>query len=258
MKIIAYTALLYGSDYLAYAIRSVIDYIDEYHVIYDASGTGSHGSKTDRVCPDKRQVLYDIAQRAAGDKLRWHEGTWPYEGAQRDAIYQYAPDADVILVLDADEVWPECLAKLPLEMEPLHRNVRLPMVHFWRSFSRCVLHDPAYPVRVICPKSADGEVGIDSARLPDRRKAIAHFGYAQRPEIVEFKQHTHGHRGQWRTDIDWFRERFMANAQHDCHPVGSEYWNPEAVNPLDYMPSFMSEHPYFGLDVIGEVWEAVR
>src|SRR5574342_223323 len=106
MKTDAYTALLYGSDYLAYAIRSVIDYVDEYHVIYDASGSGSHGSKTDRTCPDSRETLYALADGAAGHKLRWHDGTWPYEGAQRDAIHEYAPDADVILVLDADEVWP--------------------------------------------------------------------------------------------------------------------------------------------------------
>jgi hypothetical protein len=24
---------------------------------------------------------------------------------QRDSIYQYAPDADVIIVLDSDEIW---------------------------------------------------------------------------------------------------------------------------------------------------------
>ena len=42
----------------------------------------------------------------------------------------------------------------------------------------------------------------------------------------------------------------MANAQKDCHPVGSEYWNPETVDPMDYMPSWMKDHPYYKMELI--------
>ena len=80
---------------------------------------------------------------------------------------------------------------------------------------------------------------------------LHHFGYAQRPEIVEYKQLTHGHRSEWRRDCDWFHDRFMANAQRDCHPVGSQYWNPETVDPFALgLPEFMRAHPYAGMEVI--------
>lgn len=243
MTIIAYTALHYGRGYLAYAIRSVINHIQELHVLY--SPVGSHGHQTNIPCPETREELYTIAAYAAGDKLRWHDGQWAHEGLQRDSIYQYAPDADVILVLDADEIWNDVSLNLLLA-STRHwgkRYIRLPMVHFWRSFYRAIIHDPAYPIRVIYPHETDGERTWDT-------HPIAHMGYAQRPEIVEYKQLTHGHKNEWRTDIDWFQERFMANAQEDCHPVGSEYWNPEYVEPLDYMPSWMALHPYYMKEVI--------
>jgi len=246
MKIIAYTALLYGTDYLGWAIRSVIDHVDEYHVIYDATGHGSHGHVTDRTCPDTREQLFAIAQGAAGDKLRWHDaGPFAHEGYQREAIHMFAPDADVILVLDADEIWPEADWRAIFSNDDAVRlrRIRMPIIHFWRSFHRAVLHDPAFPERFIIPGAPEGSWTMHGT-------PICHMGYAQRIEIVEFKQHTHGHKGEWRRDCDWFNDKFMANAQEDCHPVGSEYWWPEQVNPLDYMPSWMSEHPYFGKEVI--------
>lgn len=251
MKVIAYTALLYGKDYLYYAIKSVIDHVDEYHVIYDATGKGSHGHVTNLPCPDSRWELINEASRAAGDKLRWHDaGPFRHEGEQRDSILRYAPDADAILVLDADEIWNPFLVQHAVYMAGpgaqanRARGWRMPMIHYWRSFYRCILHDPAYPVRVIYPKISGGEETFPV------NVYINHMGYAQRSAVVEYKQHTHGHHNEWRRDIDWFRERFMANAQRDCHPVGSDYWNPEQVNPLDYMPDFMKDHPYFNMEVI--------
>lgn len=256
MKIVGFTCLHYGVDYLEYAIRSVIDHVDEHWVVY--SPIGSHGHRTDRPCPDTQEQLYAAAKRGAGDKLRWVSGEWSNEGAHRGMIHQLAPDADMILVVDADEVWGahpaygNTLAEHAIhyaEFYKEHRTFRVPIIHYWRSFSRCVLHDPAFPVRVVCPQRTGGEGHIDPVGYHGAG-VIHHFGYAQRPEIVEYKQYVHGHKGEWRRDVDWFNDVFMANRQTDCHPVGSEYWNPEPVNPLTYMPAWMSEHPYYNLQVI--------
>lgn len=256
-KVVGFTALHYGREYLGWAIRSIIDHIDEYHVAYSA--IGSHGHRTDRPCPETRDELLAIAQEAAGSKLHWHQGTWPYEGAQRESIYQYAPDADVILVLDADEIWGDGLARDVIEAateEPFTR-LRLPIIHYWRSFYRCVLHDLAYPIRVLCPKK-QGLRLMTEFNLGHWAEdmTIHHMGYAQSPAITEYKQHTHGHKGEW--DWSWFDNKFMPNAQKLVHPVGSEWWNPELVNPWDYLPSFMQSHPYANLEVIGEVREPAR
>lgn len=241
MKIIAYTALRYGADYLGSAIRSVIDSIDEYHVLYALEP--SHGHWTDAPCPETRDELHAIAEIAAGNKLRWHEDRWHHEGLQRDSIYQYAPDADVILVLDADEIWPEHINFWAVGQFS-ERNIRFPMVHFWRSFHKAFLHDPAYPVRIILPKNAGGDWTATN------NPPIAHFGYAQRPAIVEYKWKIHGHLNEYRRDCNWFQDVYLSNRQTDCHPVGSEYWNAEDVNPADYLPAFMLNHPFANMEVI--------
>lgn len=249
-KIIAYTALHYGRDYLAYAIQSIIDYVEEYHVLYSA--IGSHGHRTAIPCPETRDELYAIASVVAGHKLRWHDGEWAHEGLQRDSIYQYAPDAAMIISLDADEIWQHSLIKSVMDYAftvtssiPPFRYMRVPFIHYWRSFHRAVMHDPAYPVRVIFPQINE-KYGTETYG----RGVINHMGYAQRPEIVEYKILTHGHKNEWRHDVDWFKDKYLANAQIDTHPVGSEYWNPEDIDYRDYMPRFMAYHPYAKMDVI--------
>lgn len=252
VKVISYTCLHYGKDYLGSAIRSVIDSVDEHHILY--TRIGSHGSRTDIPCPDTRDELYAIAEQAAGSKLRWHEGEWAWEGQQRDSIFQYAYDADVILAVDSDEIWSETVVNYAVHrvdnLNTIHDRIvepkrcRFLMVHAWRSFNRWIIHDPAYPERAIYPNFQGNTVTAVVGY-------IFHFGYCQRPEIVEYKQLTHGHRGEWRHDVDWFHDKFMANAQIDCHPVGSEYWNPETVDPFTLgLPEWMREHKYANMQVI--------
>lgn len=257
MKAIAYCALHYGAAYLAYAIRSVIDDVSEFWVLYSA--TGSHGHSTDHVCPDHAADLYAIAQEAAGGKLRWYTaspGQWRHEGEQRDYIHVLEPDADIVFVVDADEVYSDGLAAtiiadyaraVELGSTWEINRFRLPMVHFWRSFHRCVTNDMAYPERVIFPK-VNTQTPLTTTY--DTLLRIAHFGYAQRSELVEYKQHTHGHKGEWRKDVDWYTDRWLTNAQEDVHPTNLDYWNPVGIVPLEYMPAFMQEHPYYSLEVI--------
>lgn len=243
MKIIGYCPLHYGREYLAYSIRSVIDAIDELHILYAAQG--SHGSRTTIPCPETRDELYGIASKAAGNKLRWHEGDWTNEGDQRMSIHQYAPDADLILALDADEVWGDGLAQEAIEFAQRNNvhTVRLPFIHLWRTFKRGFSHDPSYPTRVINPHIPGGDITMPT----DKR--VWHFGYCQSSIIVAYKTLTHGHRGEFRRDCNWIDEVFLANRQYDCHPVGSEYWNTEDLD-LSQLPSVLRDHPYRNLELI--------
>ena len=239
MKIISYTPLHYGADYLADAIRSVYDVVNEVWILY--TPTGSHGHRTSAVCPDTRADLQTIAERAAGHKLRWFEGEWPYEGAQRDTIFKLAPDADVVLALDADELWLEPQKAIDQALAGEARSWRVPMVHFWRSFYRAVINDHAYPHRVIIPKRANGEAYCDT-------RPIAHMGYAQRSPLVEYKQQTHGHKAEWRPE--WFTTKWQTNSLIDVHPTCVDYWFPQPVDPWAYLPAWMQFHEYAGLEVI--------
>jgi len=244
--IIAYTALHYGAEYLEWSIRSVIDCVDEYHVLY--STIGSHGHRVNERPPDTKAELYNAARRAAQKKLRWHDGVWAFEGAQRDSIYTYQPKADCVLVLDADEVWGEGLARMALDVSAAGeaKDWTVPIIHYWRSFRRCVLHDPAFPVRIIYPQRAPllGTIPHDADQ-----HVINHFGYAQRVETVEYKLKVHGHKNEM--NGKWYNEVFLTNRQYDCHPVGSDWWNPQTVDPLQYMPAWMQEHPNFHKELIG-------
>lgn len=239
MKIISFTALHYGMDYLRDALLSVLDVVDEAWVLY--SPIGSHGHRTDTPCPEHMADLYRLACETAGDKLRWYAGTWDYEGSQRDAIYQLAPDADIVLTLDADEVWPEGLAAAAIaELQGSGaRYGRMALIHFWRSFGRAVLDDAAAPVRIV-NKHGEGETTLEGKLL--------HFGYAQNSAVVRYKIETHGHKGEWRAE--WWAERWVPNAQRDVHPTGIDYWNPEAYDPTPLLTPSLHTHPYRTLEVI--------
>lgn len=244
MKIVCYTALHYGSDFLNHAIRSIIDDVQEYIVLY--SPIGSHGHQTSTPCPDTREELYDIAYAAAGEKLRWFDGQWPYEGAQRDSIFGIVPDADVIVVLDADEIYPPGLLQDAIAhgMRENARQVLIPLRHYWRSFHKAFTHDPAAPVRLHFPKVSQG---ITTFATNDESYRLQHFGYAITPELMRYKWQIHGHLAEMRKDIDWLNDVYLANRQFDCHPVGSDYWLVvEDVTP----PDFMLDHPYAKLSVI--------
>lgn len=250
MKVIAYTALHYGKPYLEWAIRSVIDDVAEFHVIYSA--IGSHGHRSDAANPDSRDELYEIARRAAGFKLTWHEGVFPTEGAQRDQIYSLVPDADIIIPVDYDEVWEEGLLWTALDAvndRPEIHRWRVPFRHYYRSFYWCILHDPAYPHRVYNMRAENR----DSEATLDTTLAVNHFGYAIPPAYMRYKWEVHGHKNELRRDVDYFADVYEANRRTDCHPCGSIYWNAEWVQPFiapDYLPDYMMEHPYAALEVI--------
>lgn len=246
MKVVGFMALHYGVSYISYAIRSVIDSVSEVHIAY--TPVGSHGSRTSIPCPETRDELFALAEYSAGDKLRWHEGIWNTEGEQRASIFQYAPDADVVVVVDADEVYGRGLVEEAVNYawgNQIHR-LRLPFLHYWRSFWRGFPHDPAYPERIILPHVENrSKVTLNTARR------VHHFGYAQSAAITEYKWRIHGHLAEMRHDVDWFQDIFLANRQTDCHPVGSEWWNAEDVDPFEMgLPSWMTGHPYATLEVI--------
>lgn len=239
MKIVAYTALRYGKEYLGYAIRSVIDRVDEYHVLYALNP--SHGHASDLPCPDTKEELYAIAQQTAGAKLNWHDGTWTQEGKQRDSIFTYAPDADVILSVDSDEIWTDKVLQI-LEEERNYKgwSIKIPLIHQWRSFHKAITNDPAAPDRIIFPKGDRALHLVASLNTP-----LIHFGYAQSIQTVAYKMAIHGHKDEWRKDCDWFKDKFLANAQTDVHPCGHQWQTVDDVNPDDYMPAFMKEHPNY-------------
>jgi len=251
MRIISLSIVHYGAAYLPYALRSVHDAVDAQYVLYTPQG--SHGHRTSVSCPDTREMLIEAAIEGAGDKLRWHEGVYANESEHRAKIHELEPDAECIVVVDADEIYSERLISTVVanvehpKIENPHisvRRLRLPMWHYFRSFKRGFMHDPALPERVIFPKYPDGvEAWNDNAGV------IHHFGYAIRSELMAYKWQIHGHKAELRHDVDRFNDVFMANRQYDCHPVGSDAWNCEDMD-ASQLPSVLDNHPFKDMDVI--------
>jgi hypothetical protein len=247
IRVVSLTVVHYGADYLKEGLQSVHDSVDAQYVLY--TPVGSFGHRTDLVCPDTREQLAQLAIEGAGSKLRWHEGTYTAEWQHRDKIYELEPDADVILIVDADEVWQEGLAEDVVKHfeKTKHRTVRILTSHFWRSFKRGIINDGMHAEHGHAPKMSNAE---DNKRHPlESDKRILHFGYAQRLEVMYYKQFTHGHLPEWRKD--WYETKVVPNAQADVHPCIWGCWNPEAVDAYALgLPEWMKAHPYADLEVI--------
>lgn len=232
--------LHYGKNYLAYAMHSVLDVVDEFLVMY--SHRPNHGAHASPLpCPDTRDELFDLAFSVAPDITRWFEyDGWVNEGAQFSGEW-HRTDADVILKLDADEIWsPGLLAAAVRQgIREQVREVRVPLVHYWRSFYRGFTQDPAAPGRLYFRRIPAGEATHWDGR-------IQHMGYAETLDTVRYKMTIHGHKAQF-TNPHWFDEVYAANRQTDCHPVGSQYWlTVEDITP----PAFLLDHPFAALDLI--------
>lgn len=249
MKIVGYTCLHMGADYLGYAISSAIDFCDTYYVLYSPKGFARREDAPP--CPDTKEELKDIAIAAGNGKVKWVEMDFANESHQRNIIYKLEPEADIVVITDHDEVWHEdmlatCISKATSMNNQIH-SFMVPFIHYWRSFRRAVLCQVPNP-RIVCPKAPVG-----NKHIVDTPHRLNHFGYAQRPEIVGYKRHVDPHAiHEWRKH--WFDEIFMTNKQTCVHPLLSwAWWNPVDVAPLDWMPEFMMYHPYFDMDVIGDV-----
>lgn len=249
LKVATITPLHYGKMFLPYALRSLEDMADTMLIMY--SPTPSHGtSYTSIPCPDSEEALkaavFESGVVRDTSKVRWFtHDRWTNEGHQFNAGWEYT-DADIIVKLDVDELWPPGLLE-QVVTHTIRENVyecRVPLVHLWRSFYKGFTQDPAAPGRVYIRALPKGETTYWPDQYQDR---IWHGGYAQTLDIVRYKMSIHGHKGELRKDVDWFEEVYAANRQTDCHPIGSDQWMVvEDITP----PVFMMDHPYAQLDLI--------
>jgi glycosyl transferase family 2 len=252
-KAIAYYALHYGKEYLAWSVRSVQDAVDEIHVLY--TDVPSYGHAAGAPCPDSEEELAAEAGRFCRKPLFWHRGRWPTEREHRNAVLPIARGrgATQVLLVDADEVWAPGQAAAAMDAAGLGGQGRTAVSfrHFWRSFKwSCVDGTRFSRVFNLAP---DGRIAPGDAALPAQAWPVFHFGYAQSPEITRYKWTCHGHQRDLRPR--WLEERFIAwrPGARDVHPVcGRGFWNPEPTDgpTRDALRSVLADHPYWGLDLI--------
>lgn len=245
MKVIAFTRLHYGADYLDAVIRSTEGFAEKHVILYTARPT--FGTFTDMSNADSREGLLAIAQNAAWNRVDWVEGV----PIQPETVVQRYPDADIVLELDGDEVihqdlFTDILRRV--EMGELTENrYRLPFLHHWRSFKYgCT--DGQWPIRLYLPKNPYGTEVYYPRSEPQRY--VHHFGYARDEASTRYKWEVSMHRSELRPE--WWGEIWggFPNRLNDVHPVCRDgFWNAGEIADGD-LPAALINHPYRYLEVI--------
>ncbi len=251
MKTVAYFALHYGKEYLAYAVRSVQDAVDEIYIFYTDKPSYVRRRRSSMGCPDTREELKAEVERFATKPVHWIEHTWNSETAHREYALDYVRGrgAQIVLVVDADEVWAPGAAQQAIDYvceANSAANWRAKFTNFWRSI-HWVVTDAMCPVRVVDLRQDGGE-----GSLPAEVPPILHFGYAQCEVLTEYKWTCHGHQSELRPG--WLA-RFKAwtpGDPGDLHPVQANLWNatPTPLVTLALVREVLEGHPYLDLELI--------
>ncbi len=264
MNVHSYIIIHYGRDYLGYALRSIYPCVDQIHVIYTPHP--SHGYQPDIPPIESKEQIQQSIPAEVFDKVHWYEMQGVYqEGQQRDAALKICQDAgaDIVLVVDCDEVWSkEALENALIFVDAHHqhkpaRNFLVNMVHLWRSFNWCC-RDLNWPVRLIDLTVNESSIACAKAfevvYVPTDIGRVYHFGYATRDELMRYKWQIHGHKGELRSG--WLENEWQAwPPVENCHPTndrnneGIGFWNPEPFDKQQ-LPALMREHPFWDLERI--------
>lgn len=250
IKTLAYIPLLYGCDYIQYAIRSVYSEVDTILILY--SKKPSHGQKNNSlVCPDTKEQLIELISLVDIDcKIIWIDGDWLHENEQRNYAHHYARKEgyNVLVAVDSDEVWKtEMLRDLIKEVyERKASKCLIWMRHLWRSFNY-ICDDPMRQERIYY-------IGTDTKDLiyaSQPSNQVWHFGYARSFKDIEYKISIHGHSNEWINSKQvWFNEKYKPfPPTNDVHPTCKDTWQPQLFDKV-LLPEIMREHPFYNLKSI--------
>lgn len=239
MKILAYYPLHYGKEYFEASLQSIVKVVDKIIILY--TPTPSQGFATPYPVPDTREELREIALRYNAE---WVDGEWGQENAHRSYIYQYADGYDLILAVDADEIWDENIlvssAKEALKSGAKYIGIR-GFVNFWKSFNHAC-YDGFTPIRFV-NLVGHGNFVVDGK--------IYHFSCAQSYLTMRYKLSVTGHKDEIKPNwlehvyLRWSKE----NNFGDLHPTAIGLWNACDFDK-NSLPSILKRHPNFNKDAI--------
>lgn len=251
-EVSSYTIAHYGADYIGYSLKSIEPLVDRLYVFYTPHP--SHGHKTDVQPIETRDELMGAVIAAnLPVSVSWLETDFWHEGQQRDyAVRTLTNDgADLILVVDVDEVWHEHVLDKALrhvwEMNAA-RNWLINFSHAWRSFGY-MCRDNNWPVRIIDTRHTGG-----TGYVPKELGDIYHFGYCVTDKVMSYKWAVHGHKDELRPN--WYETKWQAwPPPDDCHPTngrneqGIGWWNPVPFDKRE-LPHVLRTHPFYNEEII--------
>lgn len=246
MKVLGFMTIHYGVEYLKESLQSVVNHVDEMVVAYTKHP--SHGRTTKNVCPDSEEDIFLICKEVLGDKLIWRRSeSYQSEAHHRDMRYKHSSGYDLILTIDADEVFKTSELDEALKYAYEHNERYYGIkgyVNFWRSFN-FACYDGFRPIRIENLHTANQ---LQNHECP---LTIYHFSTAQSEPVMRYKYKIFGHASEVRPN--WLNSIYYAwtpeNQIQDIHCVAFGLWN--AV-PFDKttLPDYLKSHVNYSKDLI--------
>lgn len=223
MKKLAYSPILYGSEYLEKAIKSVSDVVDEHLILY--TNRPSYGHAGNLSNPDSKQDILNICNKF--NHVIFHEVNVNGEGNHRKLAFNYANqnNYDIVLAVDYDEIWDTNMARKAINMAYEGNSYQYGVagtqwVTFWKSLNEYVT-DGFYPIRLFNLRNKIGTQEI----LHDNNIWIYHMGYCISDELMEYKLSCHGHKSE--IPRDWINNKwygYQKGVTKYLHPATDAYW----------------------------------
>lgn len=246
MKVLGFMPIHYGKEYLKQSLLSIVNHCEKVVVAYTQQG--SHGYASNETCPDTKEEIYNIASEVLGNKLIWREGVYSAENQHRAVAREYASGYDLILSIDADEVFES--SELTTALEYAYNNNQRyygikGYINFWRSFN-WACYDGFRPIRI---ENLNAQNNLQNLECP---LTIYHFSTAQSESIMRYKYKVFGHASEIKSD--WLDEiHYGWNPEYanfgDLHPVSIDLWNAVPFNK-DLLPESLKQHPNFNKELI--------
>jgi hypothetical protein len=244
-KILAYSPLHYGSEYLSEAIQAIYPCVDKIILLY--SEKPSYGFGTSIENPDSREKLKAIA--ALYNKCQWVEVNPCHEGNHRAQIGNFTQGYDGLLAFDADEVYDTEDLRQMIQTCMNSKSYRFGIdgyINFWRSFD-WVCYDGFRPIRFFNLHNDSNQKGNEDAKCK-----IYHFGCAQSMAIMQYKLLIHGHKSEIRPD--WLNSVYRhwrpgIKINKGLHLVSHDLWDAIPYDKTN-LPELLKSHPNYNKTMI--------
>lgn len=246
MKVLGFLPIHYGKEYLKECLLSIRDSVDAMVVSYVYNP--SHGHNTELICPDNVNEIHSICTEILGSKLIWDEAqNYSAENIHRQVAHRYAKGYDLILSIDADEVFEPTEIKQALEYAYHHPQRYFGIkgyINFWRSFN-WACYDGFRPIRIENLRNHNSYQNLECPLT------IYHFSTAQSGAIMRYKYSCFGHANEIKPN--YLEEVFFKwtpnNNFGDLHPVSINLWNAVQFDKTK-LPEFLKQHPNYNKDLI--------
>jgi hypothetical protein len=277
VKIAAAFCVYNEEEYLEYAVRAILPWVDRVYLYLGQAPYNAYNPKArEESHPDGTQEIVDALAQADA-RITAVKGIWASEVDHRNAILEACLKVgmDYYWLVDGDEVYGQDHARNILEEIRRRPEVGTFIVKchiFWRSFSyripaqelawrprrifkltrhRRILGVPfPHPLRFVGQNEINS-LGPVYEISPDRA-VFYHFSYARSSKAMgdKFRTFSHAHeiRHEWLEGVwkRWPQERQMTN----IHPIDPPKFPKAHLTPPSDLPEILKRHPFYGLDII--------